>query len=134
MPGQVSEATHFLNVDLDLYSKFDLAPMVAFMSKKVTVLYLGRVKGLYCAHLELGKYTANANSTIRGLCTLIRALPRAERKLWNTAKIRDFSVGVQAEMQPSAYDIAIESETVRAVSDLEARIVITIYAPNLPKK
>jgi len=124
----MSDTTHFLNVDLELYSKSDLQPLVTFMSKRVSVLYVGRERRMYCAKVELGKYTKDADSTIRGLCALIRSLPAPYREMWDAAKVRDFSIGVEAGTKTSVHDIVIEQETVKAVSELNARIIFTVYA------
>jgi hypothetical protein len=35
-----SPATEFLNVDLDIYSRFDLQPLVKALGKKVIILYV----------------------------------------------------------------------------------------------
>ena len=71
--------------------------------------------------------TKSADQTINAFCRLIRGLPQAERKLWDDAKVRDFSIGIQAGEEPSARDFAIEAKTVTAVSELNARIVLTVY-------
>jgi hypothetical protein len=54
--------------------------------------------------------------------------------LWNAAKVRDFNIGVQAEMRPPSYVIALAPETLKAVSLVKARIVLTVYAPRLGEK
>ena len=127
-----SSITAFLNVDLDIYAPFDLQPLVSSLGKKVLVLYVGRERRSYTAHLELAFGPAkSADSKIRGFCALIQALPRSERQLWNRAKRRDFSIGVQAGDQPNASDFAIEATTVQAVALLDARIVLTVYSPRL---
>jgi hypothetical protein len=123
------ETTHFLNVDLDIYSRSNLAPLVSALGKKVFVLHEGRDKRTYCAHLEVTRITTNADSTVRAFCALIQSLPRAERKLWDTAKFRDFNIGVQAEAQPHSHRIVLAAETVKAASEVGARIVFTVYAP-----
>lgn len=130
----MTEPTHFLNVDLEIYSKSNLEPLVSALGKKVLVLFLGRVKRKYGARLEVAKHTKNADSTIRAFCTLIESLPRAERRLWNEAKVRDFSIGVQAGGEPSASDFAIAVETLQATVDVGARIVLTIYAPEVVRQ
>ena len=61
---------------------------------------------------------------------MIRKLPNAAVKLWIGAKVRDFNVGVQAAMQPHSYEVALAPETVRAAAELNARIVLTVYAPD----
>src|SRR5258708_38519155 len=125
------ETTSFLNVDLDIYSKSNLQPLVTAMGKKVHVLFVGRIKRTYQAHLELREsgLSESADSIIRGFCVLIRALPKAALELWNAAKVRDFNVGVEAAMQPHSHEIALASKTVRAAAEVNARIVLTVYAP-----
>jgi len=121
--------THFLNVDLDIYSTHDLQPLVTALGTTIIVLHVGRVKRTYGAHLEVAKLTKNADATIREFCSLIKCLPHSERQLWNATKIRDFNIGIQAGLQPFCTEFALEAETVRATSDLGARIVISVYAP-----
>jgi hypothetical protein len=124
-----SPVTHYLNVDLDIYSRYDLQPLVSRLGRKVSVLYVGRESKRYCAHLELANVTSSANSTIHAFCRLIQALPKAELHLWNVATKRSFSVGVQAGETPTTCDFAIRAKTVKAVSEVAAEIVLTIYAP-----
>jgi hypothetical protein len=126
-----SSFTEFLNVDLDIYAQYDLKPLVSRFGKKVMVLYVGRERRTYTAHLELAGMTKSADSTIRGFCRLIQAIPNAERQLWNRARRRDFSIGVQAGEQPNSCDFAVEAETVQAVAQVGARIVLTVYSPRL---
>lgn len=95
----------FLNVDLDVYSRYDLQPLVNGFGKKVIDLYVGRERRGYSTHLELaGLQKPSADSAILAFCTLIRGLPKKERELWNGAKSREFSVGVEAGQQPFACD------------------------------
>ncbi len=130
--GRTGAETHFLNVDLDIYSNTDLEPLVAAMGEKVDVCFVGRVKRTYQAHLELwdSGLSQSAASIICGFCALIRKLPKAAVKLWIGAKVRDFNVGEQAAMQPHSYEVALAPETVRAAAELNARIVLTVYAPD----
>jgi hypothetical protein len=128
------KVTHFLNVDLDLYSKRDLQPLVTALGRKVITLHIGRIRRTYCAHLELAKVTKTADSTVRAFCALIEALPRTRRGLWNAAKVRDFNIGVQAAAQPFSCEFALAAETAKAAHELGARIVFTVYAPEEPRK
>jgi hypothetical protein len=124
----------FLNVDLDVYSRSDLQPLVTGFGKKVIALYVGRESGRYSAHLELVGQRRTADSTIRAFCILIRTLPKTGRELWNAAKTREFSVGVQAGQQPFACDFRIEAQTVKTVAELGATIVLTVYGPERSKR
>jgi len=125
----------YLNVDLDVYSRSDLRPLVNGFGKRVIALYVGRERRRYSAHLELaGFQRPSADATIHAFCTLIRALPKTERELWNGAKTREFSVGVQAGRQPFACDFRIEAQTIKAVAELGAVIVLTVYGSEMAKR
>jgi uncharacterized protein (DUF433 family) len=123
------DQTHFLNVDLEICSPTDLQPLVDAFGKRVFVLHVGRYRRSYEAFLEVSRQTKDADGTIRAFCELIRALPRPAKKLWNEAKRRDFSIGIQACHQPSAADFALSADTLQQAAKLGARIVITVYAP-----
>jgi hypothetical protein len=120
----------FLNVDLDLVSRSDLQPLVTALEPGAFALHVGHEKRTYSAHLELSKFPKNPDAAIRGFAALIQKLSRAERKLWDTAKVRDFNVGVQSAMQPRTFEIKLTTETLGIASILRARIVFTVYAPS----
>jgi hypothetical protein len=129
MPSFEYKVTTFLNVDLDLLSRSNLQPLVTALGGRTFALHVGRDKQTYRAHLELSKAPKNPDAAIRSFAALISALPKAERKLWDTAKARDFNIGVQAAMQPRSYEIPLARETIEEVSRLKARLLFTIYAP-----
>jgi hypothetical protein len=120
--------THYLNVDLDIYSRRDLGPLVKAFGTNVNVLYVGRERGKYCAHLEISRHTTTADSTISAFCRLIEGLAAPRRKIWNNATVRSFSIGVQAGTQPKPCDFAIKPKTIKAVCGVAAQIVLTVYA------
>lgn len=98
-------------------------------------MYVGRERRGYSAHLELaGIQKRSADATIRAFCALIRSLPKTERELWNGARTREFSVGVQAGQQPFACDFRIEERTVKTVAELGAVIVLTVYGSEMAKR
>ncbi len=123
--------TRFLNVDLDIYAKFDLQPLAAAFGLKVIVLYVGRERGRYSAHLELNSQPTTADAAIRGFTLLIHGLPRAKRKAWDMATTRDFNIRVQSAADAKLYEIKLAVPTIKAVSCLNARVVFTVYAPDL---
>ena len=122
-------ATHYLNVDLEIYSKRDLQPLVKCLGRKVFTLYIGREYGNFCVKLEVAKNIKTADAAIRTFCALIESLPKPERALWNTATVQSFSIGIQAGTHPNPCDFTIQPKMVEAVSRLGAQIVLTIYAP-----
>jgi hypothetical protein len=121
------EPTHFLNVDLEISSTLDLAPLLAVWGESVFVLHSDRVKRTYRAFLEIGRIPKSADQVIRVFCKLIESLPRADRKIWDSASKRDLNIGIAAGLTPSACDFTLSPETVRAIADVGARIVFTVY-------
>lgn len=122
-----SQSTQYLTVDLEITSRTDLAPMVAALGRKVNVHFCGRVNRKYLACLD-SNLSKSADATIRRFCKLIHALPKAERVLWDTATFRDFNIGIQAGVAPYSYELALSPDTVKAASELGARIAVTVYA------
>jgi hypothetical protein len=124
--------SHFLNVDLDIYSKVDLQPLADALGSKVDVLYCGREGARsrkHVARFELAADVNDADSAIRRLCGLIHGLPPDPRALWDAATSREFSIGLQAGARPRSIDFVIEAATIAAVAELNGRISITLYAP-----
>jgi hypothetical protein len=126
------ETTSFANVDLDIYSASDLQPLEAAFGKRAFLLHGAIHKRTYHFHFELTRSRKTPDATIRAFCVLVRALPKAERRLWDRAKRRDFNIGVVAGMQPIGSVFAVEAETVRSVAELNGRILLTVYSPQEP--
>jgi len=130
--NEANERTRFLNVDLDIYSKTNLKPLVTALGNEVLVLYSGREGRLWSAHLELPEQPQNPEGAIRRLAALIPALPPAAQRLWYAATRREFNIGVQAGSRPHAREIKLAPGTIHKVASLEARLVVTVYAPPSP--
>jgi hypothetical protein len=123
--------THFLNVDLDIFSKSELGPLVASLGDSVFVHYLGREKRLYSAHISLSRTRKQADFLIREFARLIKSLPRPARKLWDSAISRTFNIGIQAGKRPESFETSLTQATIRRISALEATIAVTIYGSNV---
>jgi hypothetical protein len=123
--------THFLNVDLDIFSKSELEPLVEAFGDKVCIHYLGREKKFYSAHISLSRTRKQADFLIQEFARLIERLPRPARKLWDSAISRTFNIGIQAGKQPQSFETALSQETIRQVSALKATIAVTIYGSHV---
>jgi hypothetical protein len=119
--------TEYLNVDLDIYSRSDLQPLIDALGEKVFVLHAGRDNRTYLAHLELARTYRGPDAAIRAYCSLVQRLPAPARRLWNRAFRRDFHIGVQAGTAPHAWELAVQAETLRLAAASGARIVFTVY-------
>jgi hypothetical protein len=130
MKPNVLDKTQFRNVDLDIFSKSDLEPLVAAFGEKVLDLYVGRERRLYKVVLELNSERHKSpQSKIVGFCKLIRELPPAARELWDTARTRTFDIGIEATGPYKYYRFDLATSTIEAVLEINARIAVTVCGP-----
>ena len=124
--------TSFLNVDLDVAGREDLAPLAKALHPAIFELYTGRGRSGFETHLELASRSSarlsDADATISGFVALLTTLPPGARRLWNRARRRDFNIGIQSGTQPYAFELFLRPETLQAVARLRARVVVTVYA------
>jgi hypothetical protein len=125
------DTTTFLNVDLDLASRGDLAPLADALRPRVDALHVGRVRRRYWARFELRGQPRTADMAIRRLVAAIQGLPARQRARWNQTIRRDFNVGIQAAAQPRYCEFPIEPATVAMVGKIGGRIVVTVYGSSL---
>jgi hypothetical protein len=126
---QDEEETHFLNVDVDVWSRSRLEPLVDALGKRVLVHHVGREGKRHGAHFSL-TYSGDkdADQLTRELAILVTKLPREARRLWDQAHSRDFNVGIQAGIKPHSSEIGITPETLELVAKVRGRVVVTTYA------
>jgi hypothetical protein len=126
----MTDKIHFMNVDLDVFSRSPLEPLAAAFGNRVAVLYVGREGALFGGHFELAdSYKKDADGLVRGFVDLVLALPPRARKLWNGAKSRDFNIGIQSALKPRCHELRLSAETLEAVARVRGSVVITTYAP-----
>ena len=132
------EATHFITVDLEVYSRRRLARLAAVWEKPLSLHYEGKhSKGLYFVAFggcgifwRRGRHLKTADEQIMALVRLIRALPADAAALWAGAKSRNFDIGVQAGVgPPHSYQLSLSEKTLAAATSVNAKIVVTVYGP-----
>jgi hypothetical protein len=124
--------TSLLNVDLDVWSRRPLEPLVEALGKKILVHHVGREGRRHGAHVSLSSERPSADALTRALARLVEKLPKAARKLWDGATAREFNVGVQAGLTPFSHEIRLTAETLEMVAQLGGTVVVTTYAPYPP--
>ena len=128
------DTTYFLNVDLDVFSRCSLEPLAVALGSRVIPLFVGRDGRRHRAHFELSAANhRTVDALIVAFVRLVKSLPRAARAVWNDAYRRDFNVGVQAGYKPRTFEVSLKPETLTLVSSVDARVVLTIYAADLPQ-
>jgi hypothetical protein len=131
----ISATDCFLNVDLEIFSRSALEPLVAAFGKRVITLYLGPEFGFNKAVLEVSGKPKSPDTAILDFCKLIRSLPEREFTLWEAARARTFDIGIEAPKKGRLYWSPISAKAIREAADLNARIAMSIYSPLiLPKR
>jgi hypothetical protein len=124
--------TSFLNVDLDVWSRRPLEPLVEALGKRIIVHHVGREGRRHGAHVSFSGFGQSADALTRALARLVEKLPEPARTLWDGATAREFNVGIQAGLTPFSHEIRITAETLEMVARLGGTVVVTTYAPEQP--
>ena len=125
----MTDLTQFINVDLDVYSGEDLAPLARAMAGNTDMLRCERLEsGEWLLVLELSGAPSTADVAIRGLLDVIDALPDEAQQFWRGASKRCFDIGIEAVDGPS-WKTELTPATLRRIGDHVAAVEITIYAP-----
>jgi len=127
------DETAFLNVDLDIWSRSPLEPLVSAFGKRVFVLHVGKEARRYGAHLELAAsgYADNPDQLLRRFVRLVKKLPRSSKASWDRAELRQFNVGIQAATEPVSWGLQLEPQTLDAIASVAAGLVVTVYGAGL---
>lgn len=125
------DGTHFITVDLDVYSRVRLAALVKAFGDSMLVLHEGRCGSRYIASFELGNsWQLSADQEIRRLVALVRSLPPSGRRLWNEAQARVFDIGIQAALSPFSHALPLSQDVIEGIASVRGRITVTTYAPD----
>ena len=125
-------STQFLNVDLDLWSRSSLDPLIKAFGRKIIALHMGKDGREYRAHLELASESDNPDVALRRFVKLVEELPRPAKTLWNRARVREFNIGIQSAAKPHSFEMRLKDATVRAVARVNAQIGMTVYGAEVP--
>jgi hypothetical protein len=114
----------FLNVDLDIESSEDMAPLAAALEPHA--YELERPPGR--ASFELGEPVSPRapEPLIREFVRLVEALPPAARAIWDRAQARVFDIGIQSSRHPFQETHSIGPDTLRAAAAIGAGITVTV--------
>lgn len=138
-------APHFLNVDLEIESKFELAGLEAELEKNKVAL--GKSRGgrgfLLClesvpeCQLRFGfnflrcflllPKSDNPDERICKLCSLLEGLSAKGRRAWNSAHKKEFDVGYDAVQSQFASQFSLRTDTLRRMANLGATLGGTFY-------
>jgi len=140
-PRKIIAGPHFLNVDLDIESKHDLAVLEAELGGKLCVLFGGQTSpGCFLLSLEVLPQYRNPDDTIHAFCSLLERLSAQGRRAWRSAHKKEFDIGYDATPSKKiASKFSLRVDTLKRLSNLDATLGVTFYyhttrMPNAPAK
>jgi len=117
----------FLNVDLEIESKQDIAQLVSDLGKSAMVLHYDKDETRQLARIEANIDVTSPDSAINHLCELIESCSRNALKQWLTCTKRTFDIGFQSGKNPKCFNQALHADTLLRISAIGAGIEITLY-------
>jgi len=121
-------APEFLNVDLEIESKFDLTVLKDALGRRVYDLGPGPVS-LECIllRLETSRQHKTPDATILAFCSWLEKLPPKAQRARRAAHKKEFDVGHDVARGRHDSTFSLRNETLRRLSALGATLGITIY-------
>ena len=139
--NKTDPGANYLNVDLEIRSRFDLKTLAEAVSPGLDVIHFSRISNEFLLSLEVPGCPRNPDATIMILAKRLLALPPSVRKQWKQVRDRVFDVGIEKTVNDGVFVLALRLETVKTVAKLDARVAITLYPlagrlrmPNKPLK
>jgi hypothetical protein len=138
----------FITVDLEVWSKTDLAPLARALEPRSLVLYVGQMRGKFLASFEAAG--SSPEETIWRLLELVKPLRGRVGKLWKEAEARVFNIGFesgnavvlmhqappgsgvwrqQGKVKIGACETSLSTKVLQAVADVRGTVSTTIYPP-----
>ena len=117
----------FLNVDLEIESKQDIAQLVSDLGKSAMVLHYDKDETRQLARIEANIDVTSPDSAINHLCELIESCSRNALKQWLSCTKRTFDIGFQSGKNPKCFNQALHADTLLRISAIGAGIEITLY-------
>ena len=116
---------HFLNIDLDVESTDDLAPIIQEWEDRVIVFRNEEVDGIYYGSFETSQ--SGLEEIIEEYYSLITGLSHESRLIWDRALKRKFDFGYEGGHKPNYFQSNISAQHLSKLVEIGGSMVITIY-------
>jgi len=119
-------ATHFLNIDLEIESNTEISLLVEELSLKLTRLTYHECEGKHRASFEA--HQTEIEGIITEYVSVIVSLSEAGKRLWENCTKREFNLGFQSGATPKGYEKSISPNALKEIVSVNGQLGITIYA------
>jgi hypothetical protein len=123
-----SEATRFLNVDLEVVATFDMTPLLEHFNSTTFTLRDSVDDGQRTVWMELAPDPKDTDDAIVRYAILVESLPSDIRRLWDECDDRCLNVGIQSGLSPHASAFQISTDAIAKLVAISARLEITVYS------
>lgn len=123
--------TYFINVDLDIESKYDISPIIRDFGDKVFILNDEPYsEGSYNLSVELNDSWCQQEpeGLILGYIELIKNFSDDAKDAWNKAHKKAFDLGYECGFQPYSINNELSANTINAVTSVGASVIFTLYS------
>jgi len=120
----------FLNLDMELDSGTDLAPLGEHLAKSGHILFNGRVKRAYRLCVEpvfRGKFISTPSACTVQFLDVLEQMPARLRKMFRECKRRVFDYGFDGGLESPPLSAALENEHLARMAKLGIEVRITVY-------
>lgn len=131
---ELANDASYLNVDLEVRSRSNLAPLVEAFEGTLLSLFSRRVPGGYLATFETLGVEVPPDFAIRRMVGAVEALTGPARTLWAGARDRVFDVGLERDEGPGMVTFGVKRQTVELAAKVGARIAFTVYERERPRR
>ena len=114
--------THFLNVDLDLDVKEGMDELLDALKPAIVISGFGTRAGL-----ELDLEPESPENAIMGFVALVQKLPPHIRTIWNEARNKTLSIGIQACPKPHSTEFVLSSHVLSLIQPISVNVAFTVY-------
>lgn len=123
--------TYFINVDLDIESKYDISPIIRDFGDKVFILNdEPHYEGSHNLSVELNDSWCQQDpeTLILGYIELIKNFSDDAKDAWNKAHKKAFDLGYECGFQPYSINNELSTDTINAVASVGASVIFTLYS------
>lgn len=114
--------THFLNVDLDLDITEGMDELLDALKPAIVISRFGTR-----AALELDLQPESPESAIRGFVALVEKLSPHIRTIWDEAKNKTFSIGIQICAKPHSTEFVLSNDVLSLIHSISTNVAFTAY-------
>ena len=116
------DITHFLNVDLDLDVTEGMNELLDALKPAIVISRFGTRAGL-----ELNIQPESPESAIRGFVALVEKLSPHIRAIWNKARNKTFSIGIQTCAKSHSTEFVLSNDVLSLIHSISANVAFTVY-------